>query len=625
MTEKEQRASIHESLESQKIRDKAVYPEKEVAAMSDEEKAELHALNVKESIEDARRGKFPKRPGTQAAAKSVAPTALAADRVSPLPDPTKLNSSTDKSTDQAKHLAEALDGNKKSTDTLIKQQDKISKESKKEIANQIKAFKLLTKNFDLLLGATKVPDNKKTTIFSQKGFLEKIGIGNSSLVGGMLHKLAETGDERSEFVKIGKMRTPKATTGQLKERYGKMKAEQKVLAKAVAERNKMVEGGMSDKDISRYSISQDSKKGFFGQVGKGGVESRIAASENKLKKWTPGAKEQIEKNNTFYGADDFEETQPRRKEVAASVVAPKNSAANQEALDDQNKMIEEQTKLLKDIRDNTDNTVRQRLRSADDKSKKGGEGFLDGIMGFFGGGMANALKSLFSPKMLLSALTKIALPALLIGAIFSGVSDAIDEYKKSGSFAEAVVAFGAGILKLLTFGLLDKESIKKLADVISDKMLVFTNAVGDMFSSIGDWFGDLKDKFLNIISNIGIPEIKLGSIKGFDLGSIGPFYPFKGLTNATATPQAPVTSPRGIAPTNRGIADTPPKQVAPRAADIITSKSEENAGMKTEQAAPSTTTVVSAPTTNNKTSIVQVKRPERTTERSSNQLLASVY
>jgi hypothetical protein len=109
--------------------------------------------------------------------------------------------------------------------------------------------------------------------------------------------------------------------------------------------------------------------------------------------------------------------------------------------------------------------------------------------------------------------------------LFQGITAAFDRWKETGSIKEAIIAGLGAIVDFLSFGLFGEDSVRKLFDGVQQFLDPIINSVAGVVTSIKDW----------ITNNVGIPEIKLGSIKTpdwlggktIDFGSIGPYYPFK--------------------------------------------------------------------------------------------------
>lgn len=262
------------------------------------------------------------------------------------------------------------------------------------------------------------------------------------------------------------------------------------------------------------------------------------------------------------------------------------------------KMQQQELDLLQKIADN----IGGDKKGADKKpeaAKAEGGGFLDAIFSMLGTGLMTAFKALFNPMNILKALGKVFAIGMIIGALFEGVMDGFDEFTKSGDIGKALIAGLAGIIDFLTFGLFDKEKIK---EVIGD----FSKWTYDhLVKPFVDFITSVKDSFMKLIENIGVPEIKFKiPIVGKEV-SIGPFYPFK--SDAKPSPAEPTAA-------------------APTTANQVESKSAENAGAKETPAASNSTNVVNAPsTTNNNTTQVQLRPPIRNEESSNSRYAASRY
>jgi hypothetical protein len=317
-----------------------------------------------------------------------------------------------------------------------------------------------------------------------------------------------------------------------------------------------------------------------GQIKRGGFYKKGVELEGQL------AKVDTRFSDSFGGADpkkpkvvkaaDVED--PNSTKKRAKVVKP---AANDEAFSgssglgaadmteadiENQKMMQEQTELLRSIAENTGGA--RKPNDAQKPKAEGGEGggFLDGIMGMLGSGIMKAAKFIFNPKNLLKAFTKFLLPAMIIGSLINGIMDGFKAFMETGSIAEALIAGFGGILSFLTFGLIDAETIRSVVDwfssfvtdyiiqplkdffgflgqsfdkYIAQPIMEAFGFVGDMlteyivepvkkfFAPIADFFKKIKDQVFGFLEDFGIPEI------GFTIPvigkkvSIGPFYPFR--------------------------------------------------------------------------------------------------
>lgn len=273
----------------------------------------------------------------------------------------------------------------------------------------------------------------------------------------------------------------------------------------------------------------------------------------------------------------------------------------QETAQENAKLMAEQTSLLVKIEENTRGPI-ESGGGGGDQSETKASGLLDGLMGGIGASLLASFKTLFNPKNLLKALGKVFVIGAIIGSLFSGITDAFDEFTKSGSIGKALIAGLAGIVDFLTFGLFDKEKIK---EVIGD-FATWTNE--HLIQPFVKFITNIKDSFMSMIENIGIPKIDISKFSKYIPGapdSIGPFYPFKTEGSPAATPTA----------------------VQPTSADAVTGASKQNADEAAANTGTSTgnTAIVNAPvTTNNNTSQI-IKSPIRNQESSQSRYLASRY
>lgn len=289
----------------------------------------------------------------------------------------------------------------------------------------------------------------------------------------------------------------------------------------------------------------------------------------------------------------------RKKDMFANLPVGKYGGKNKEADLESAKAAQEQTTLLKVIADKIGGEDSKRVPIARTEATDGkGGGLLGGITGLLGDGLMKSFKTLLSPANLLKSLGKVFAIGMIVGALFEGIMDGFDEYMKTGDIGKALIAGLAGIVDFLTFGLFDKEKIK---EVIGD-FAAWTNE--HLIQPFVKFISGIKDSFMSMISNIGIPEIKFTIPVIKKEVAIGPFYPFKS-DGSTSTP-------------------TPPQ---PTSADTVAGASKENADEAAAKTASGggNTAVVNAPvTTNNNTSQI-IKSPIRNQESSMSRYSASRY
>lgn len=122
------------------------------------------------------------------------------------------------------------------------------------------------------------------------------------------------------------------------------------------------------------------------------------------------------------------------------------------------------------------------------------------------GGFMKGFKSLGKSiaRVIPKVLSKIMLPVAIVGALFSGVTEALDTFKKSGSVKDAVTSYFGGMLDFITFGLFDTNSLKSMGDTIKgysqslyDALTYPLEKMTDLVSGImsGDWRKSLKAVF----------------------------------------------------------------------------------------------------------------------------------
>jgi hypothetical protein len=272
--------------------------------------------------------------------------------------------------------------------------------------------------------------------------------------------------------------------------------------------------------------------------------------------------------------------------TATAAQATQNEEVQLESSRDQEAM----TKLLNKIEENTRGGKSKTDKKVEKVKAEGeGGGLLDSITGFLGEGLLTAFKAMFSPGNILKFLVKALAIGAIIGALWEGISDGFKEYQQSGEIGKALIAGLAGIVDFLTFGLFDKEKIKQ---VIGD-MAAWTN--DHIIKPVTQFFGAMKDSFMNLLSAIKIPAITipLPKILGGDR-TIGPFEPFK---QDAKKPEAP----------------------APSTANAVEQKSADNAAAAIVPVnGGNKTNVVNAPVTTNNNTTQIVRAPIRNQESSVN-------
>ena len=291
-----------------------------------------------------------------------------------------------------------------------------------------------------------------------------------------------------------------------------------------------------------------------------------------------------------------------------------------------------QTQLLSKIEENTSAIAgKGESKSKAGKPEEGSGGILSNIMGFLSDGLMGALKFIFNPKNILKLLSKIALPAMIIGSLVNGIMDGFKAFTETGSIGEALIAGLGGVLSFLSFGLFDAETVRNIVDSVSgfvDEYIIepvkkFFNFIGDTFQKyiveplatffepIANFFKSIKDQILSMVESIGIPEISF-TIPIIDKKvSIGPFFPFKKESAAPVKSAGALVSGGGGNFAGAGAGgswteDTKANKIAAvsaaapvaKSADIVSKKTTDNIESAASQKSQAPV-IVSAPTTNN--------------------------
>lgn len=473
-----------------------------------------------------------------------------------------------------------------------------------EMAKGMKTFKTLSEK----LGDKKEGFKDK---FGSAGGLKKTVLGALN-VGGVFNKTLE----RDKFVEQQRALGSTASTKDLKKDYEGAQAASKATKKTEAQIDKIksaaANGGpevseeqlkSSNPEFAKLLEQRQSNADEFGKYQRAtDIYSPTPVNRNLVPagavKMTPAQAAKVAEKKAASGMNNLVPT-PKVSELGKTPTATAAEATQgAETAEEGKRMEEEQLNLLKTIAENTGGDKKGVDKKAGPAKAEGG-GFLDTIMSFLGTGLMTAFKTLLNPMNILKALGKVFAIGMIIGALFEGVMDGFDEFMKTGDIGKALIAGLAGIIDFLTFGLFDKEKIK---EVIGD----FSKWTYDhLVKPFVDFITSVKDSFMKLIENIGVPEIKFKiPIVGKEV-SIGPFYPFKS-----------DTKPTSAAPT----------AAAPTTANQVEAKSAENAGAKETPAPSNKTNVVNAPvTTNNNTTQVQMRPPIRNVESSQSRYAASRY
>ena len=360
----------------------------------------------------------------------------------------------------------------KSFKNLAKKFDKLSPETTRGVADAVagrRQYKTVTSR---LKG---VGENVKD-FFSVRGFLDKTGISKRGS-GGLFAEYFDKGEEKKKYINNRMKLDPYSRLvgkSNAKAKYGEQFDKGQVIQSKMADVGKKLKEqkdlGFTDKQIER---GEDFKKltSLSGDMLK--VDSRLREIPSE------------EEGGRTYGSKKSGFSSEKKEKADSNVVT-----------EEENETIKRQERtndLLENIVENTDE---DKVKPKEDK-KSGllgglglagivgmGTGLLSGIFGGILGSIKTALMTIFSGKALMGVLKKVFLPAVIIGSLFSGVKDAIDAFKETGSIGEAVIAGFGGILDFLTFGLVDAETLKNLGGLIDEKLI---QPIKNIFSAVGDW------------------------------------------------------------------------------------------------------------------------------------------
>jgi hypothetical protein len=326
-------------------------------------------------------------------------------------------------------------------------------------------------------------------------------------------------------------------------------------------------------------------------------EKVIKQNENQISKYTKLGISEKQLAGTEQGKSLLQTRNQETSKLAALDfrVADKAdfSTMDSEKENEKAKVETTQTNLLERIAKNTGGTDENKI-SKSGMSKE--DALLSGVLGGFGASIMKSLKIMFNPMNILKVLTKVFAPVMIIGSLVSGIMDGFKAWKETGSITEALISGLAGILEFLSFGLVDAESIKKIIKTVHE----FVNDY--IVEPIGNFFKNIKDGILNMISKIGIPEIKFTVPIINKEVSVGPFYPFAGIATNVETP----------APSNK--------------ADNVYTRSGQNATESMASPESNNSTLVNAPTVNNVSRQNNIIRsPIRNQEASVNSYIRSRY
>jgi hypothetical protein len=457
-------------------------------------------------------------------------------------------------TAQAKEQAIQIQANKIAEDTNEKIKD-LGESIKKKLSDDAKAITEVAagmKTFKTI--GEKLSDKKqsvKDKFGSLSGILDTFGIVKKDS-GGIVSNMLGKRDAQKSFIK-----------------------EQKML-------------GSTDSDEvlkQKFSKAQSTSKKIKENEEKINVYKKMGLSEEQIQA-TPGAS--LLQNRSALASEYS------KHDLKGSLISS-DGQSPAEVQEEAARATEEQSNILKQIAENTSPDGKGKPAAAVEKPKEGG-GLLDTIMGFLGEGFMSAIKSIFSPKMLFKAISKVFAPLMIIGALVNGIMDGFKEFQETGDIGKALIAGLGGVLEFLTFGLIDKEALSNIIESVSG----FVNDY--IVQPLSDFFKGVKDNVLALVESIGIPEVKFKIPVINKEVSIGPFYPFKSDSKASA-PTAP----------------------PPTAAAQVEQQSAENAGAAGGSSGGNSTAVVATNVNNTTKQTNIIKSPVRNQDSTMNRYVNSRY
>ena len=130
--------------------------------------------------------------------------------------------------------------------------------------------------------------------------------------------------------------------------------------------------------------------------------------------------------------------------------------------------------------------------------KTGVMDILGNIAGFIGGALIEAIKFLFNPMAIIRLLSRLALPALIIGTIVSGIISGWRKYQETGSFVESMISYAGGMLEFLTLGLFGDDQLRNLLSLLGDVFKPVIDSVSKIFESIKGVFKNIFGNYITI-------------------------------------------------------------------------------------------------------------------------------
>lgn len=169
-----------------------------------------------------------------------------------------------------------------------------------------------------------------------------------------------------------------------------------------------------------------------------------------------------------------------------------------------------EAKLEEERKKNTPTKDTKEKKEPKEEKKEGG-GLLSGLMdmlnpvnllkGLFMG-IVGAFGALFSGGSIFAILSKIFLPAMIIGGLINGIMDGINTWKETGSITDTLISAMGGFLQFITFGLFNESDLRKGMDTA----LTYLNP---LMLSVTQFFDDVVGWIKNNVGWPGTPPFKI--------------------------------------------------------------------------------------------------------------------
>lgn len=432
---------------------------------------------------------------------------------------------------------------------------KMAVDLRKQAADNAKIITTIAGDMRLFKsGRENIGDKLKSAFGGLSNTLNTLGIIKKGS-GGVLSNIMEKRDERKQYIKDQKLLGSKLSDKELAAQFSKAQQSAKNIEQNESAINRFKKMGLNESQIAKT------------EEGKKLLDKRVELAEDYSK-----------------------------YDLKANLMKEDDNNVSEQEIEAQ-KTAEETRDILRVIADNTDDK-KDPNKIKPEKPEEGKGGFLDGIFSSFSNGFMKAIGSIFSPGNILKSLGKVFGITMIIGSLVNGLMDGFKEFAESGDIGKALIAGLGGVLSFLTFGLFDKETVQNIVDSVSgfvDEYLI---------KPLGNFFTNVKNGILELVSKIGIPEIKFTIPVINKEVSIGPYYPFADAAKQSRTPSAP----------------------EPTAANQVEAKSAENAEAAVQSPSGGNNTSVVAPTVNNVTKQTQIiKSPIRNQDSTMGKYVNSRY